>query len=115
MARRFSPSAPFATKAELQNPTYTTTKGTKVKTYTKTDDININFKTYMGTESVNNDVITVQNTAIVETWYRPDITPESRIKILEKGQVYEVLGVPEDIELRHQYLKFRVQAIKGGG
>ena len=115
MARRFSPSAPFATKAELQNPSYITQKGVRVKTFTKTDDININFKTYMGTETVNNDVITVQNTAIVETWYRPDITPESRIKILENGQVYEVLGVPEDIELRHQYLKFRVQAIKGGG
>ena len=115
MARGFRPSAPFVTAAELQNPTYTTTKGTKVKTYTKTDDININFKTYMGTESINNDVITVANTAIVETWYRPDITPESRIKILESGQIYEVLGVPEDIELRHQFLKFRVQAIKGGG
>lgn len=116
MARDFKPSAPFTTPAELYNPTYSTVKGVRTKTWPKNGErINVSFKTYLGSESTTNDVITVVNTGIVETWYRPDITPESKIKLLESGQEYEVLGVPEDIELRHQWLKFRVQAIKGGG
>lgn len=115
MASNYRPG-PFTTAAILYNPTYPTTKGVRTKTWpAQGERINISLKTYMGTETINNDVITVQNTAIIETWYRPDITPESRIEVVESGQAYEVLGVPEDIELRHQFLKFRVQAIKGGG
>lgn len=116
MARDYKPSAPFTTAAELFNPTYSTIKGVRKKVFPEHGEkINVSFKTYLGSESTTNDVLTVINTGIVETWYRPDITPESKIKLLESGQEYEVLGVPEDIEMRHQWLKFRVQAIKGGG
>ena len=49
-----------------------------------------------------------------ETWYRPDIKSDCRIYIPELDQTYEVLGRPEDIELRHQYIRMKVMAYTGG-
>lgn len=60
-----------------------------------------------------NGLYSVEDTAIIETWYRPDIKADCRIVLLESGDVYEVLGKPEDIELRHQFLKFKVHAVEG--
>jgi SPP1 family predicted phage head-tail adaptor len=83
-----------------------------VKEYELVGTINCSFKTFGGTESVVNDQLTVVDTANVETWYRPDITSASQIRVGTKK--YEVMGEPEDIEQRHQFLKFKVRGVKGG-
>ena len=54
------------------------------------------------------------DTANVETWYRSDIQTQCRIKVLQTGQIYEIINVPENIDMRNQFVKFRVQAVKGG-
>ena len=108
----YRPREPFSTIVELYNPTYTTVKGVRVKSWAKVDNINCSFKTYGGTESTTNDVLTVIDTANIETWYRPDITSASQLRLGIK--VYEVIGEPEDIEQRHQFLKFKVRGVKGG-
>ena len=109
----YRPSEPFSVMVELLNPTYTTIKGVPVKSYPETGErISCSFKTYGGTESTVNDQLTVVDTANIETWYRPDITSASRLKL--SGKVYEVMGEPEDIEQRHQFLKFKVRGISGG-
>ena len=109
---RFKPSAPFTTAASLQNVTYDAIQGVRTKEYGAGELIFINFKTYGGTETEVNGVIGVEHTAIVETWYRPDIKSDSRLTVA--GRKFEIMGVPEDIELRHQYLRFKVKEIKGG-
>lgn len=110
----YRPSEPFSTAIELYNPTYTTVKGVSVKKYleTPTAVINCTFKTYGGTEQNENDLYSVVDTANIETWYRPDITAASRFKLGSK--VYEVIGEPEDISQRHQYLKFKIRSVRGG-
>lgn len=109
----YRPKEPFSTVVELYNPTYQVVKGVRKKVYPETGEvINCSFKTYGGTESTSNDVLTVIDTANIETWYRPDITSASQIRLGTK--VYEVIGEPEDIELRHQFLKFKVRGVKGG-
>lgn len=109
----YRPSEPFSTVVELFNPTYNTIKGVPVKSYPETGErINCSFRTYGGTESTVNDQLTVVDTANIETWYRPDITSASQIRLGNK--VYEVMGEPEDIEQRHQFLKFKVRGVKGG-
>lgn len=109
----YRPSEPFTTPVELLNPTYHDVKGRTVKKYPETGElIMCSFKTYGGTESTVNDQITVIDTANVETWYRPDITSGSQIRLGVKK--YEVMGEPEDIEQRHQFLKFKVRGVKGG-
>lgn len=108
----YRPSEPFATVISLYNPTTKVVKGVPVKEYHLEGTLNCSFKTYGGTESTVNGVLTVVDTANVETWYRPDITSGSQIRLGAK--TYEVMGEPEDIEQRHQFLKFKVRGVKGG-
>ena len=111
----FKPSFPYSTAIELLIPTYSLVKGTNVKTYpAKGIRLNCSFKTYGGTETNVNGVYSVIDTAVVETWYRPDIKTECRIKVLQTGNVYEVMIPPENVELRNQFVRFKVQAVKGG-
>lgn len=109
----YRPNEPYSTPVELFNPTYETVKGVTKKVYPETGElIFCSFKTYGGTETTINDQLTVVDTANVETWYRPDITSASQIRLGPK--IYEVIGEPEDIEQRHQFLKFKVRGVKGG-
>ena len=110
----FKPAFPYSTTIELLIPTYTTQKGVKVKNYPDEGvQMNCSFKTYGGTESIQNDVYSVINTANVETWYRPDIKADCRIRILETRDVYEIIGKPENINMRNQFVKFKVRGIEG--
>ena len=109
----YRPTEPFSTAVQLFNPTYETVKGVTVKKYPEQGElIWCSFKTYGGTETTVNDQLSVVDTANVETWYRPDITSASQLRLGAK--VYEVMGEPEDIEQRHQFLKFKVRGVKGG-
>lgn len=107
----YRPTEPFSTALELYNPTYKTVKGVTIKEWLSAGVINCSFKTYGGTESTVNDAYTLIDTAKVETWYRPDITAASRVMLGNKS--YEVIGEPEDIAQRHQYLVFKVRGVQG--
>lgn len=110
----YRPSEPFTTPVLLfSNPTYETVLGVTKKIYPEKGElIFCSFKTYGGTESAVNDQLAVIDTANIETWYRPDIKSDSMIKLGAKE--YEVMGEPEDIEQRHQFLKFKVRGVQGG-
>lgn len=72
-----------------------------------------NFKSYGGTEKTVNDVKVIEDTAVITTWYRPDIKSDCRVVRLEDGAVFEIINEPEDINFRHQFLIFKVRRIKG--
>ena len=111
----FKPSTPYSTAIELFIPTYTTTLGVREKSYPKEGiRLNCSFKTYGGSENAVNGAYSVINTAVIETWYRPDIDADCRIKVLQTGELYEVINKPENIDMRNQYLKFKVQIVEGG-
>jgi hypothetical protein len=111
----FKPAFPFSTPIELLIPSYATKKGVTVKSFPDNGiRLNCSFKTYGGTETTTNDLYIVIDTAIVETWYRPDIKADCRIKLLQSGEVYEVIGKPENVNMRNQFIKFKVQAVEGG-
>ena len=114
----YKPSFPFNVPMYLLTPTTTTVKGVAVKRYpepTEGELIYCSFKTYGGTESNNNGVYTVLDTANIETWYRPDIKASCRLCFAENtAKVYEIIGEPENINMRNQFMKFKVQSVKGG-
>lgn len=111
----FKPAFPFSTPIELLIPTYTTAKGVPTKTLPATGiRLNASWKTYGGTESDTNGVFTVIDTATVETWYRPDIKSDCLVRLISTGQVYEIIGNPENIDMRNQFCKFKVKAVEGG-
>ena len=110
----YRPNSPFTVPMFLLVPTTTTAKGSTKNTYPETGvRINCSFRTFGGTEKTVDGVITVENTAVIETWYRPDIKSNCELEDVD-GLRYEILGTPEDIEQRHQFLRFKVRAIKGG-
>lgn len=116
----YRPKQPFNTPLAILKPENVTIKGSMKKKYPNVEEVAeddrffASFKTFGGTETAKNDVLVVEDTANVETWYRPDIKSDCRIAMIDTGAVYEVLGEPENINMRNQYLKFKVKRIKGG-
>ncbi len=104
---------PFNVVLTLQTPKTITTKGSTKKTYIDAGKIYCSFRTFGGTETTSNGVLTVENTAVVDTWYNPEITADSRVKTADGG-IYEILGTPENIEMRNQFMRFKICEIRGG-
>lgn len=117
MAKRYTPAFPFTVAAELLEPTYQTSKGVLTKTFPEAgagQRMNCSFRTFGGTERNTNDAFTVLDTGTIETWYNPAIRADCAVRILETGKVYDIISEPEDIDMRHQFMTFRVQAVEGG-
>ena len=72
------------------------------------------FKTYGGTEEVINGVYSITDTAIIETWYRPDIKANCRIARANDKAIFDIINEPENINMRNQFLKLKVKRVKGG-
>lgn len=111
------PSAVFSVAMKLLIPVYSSSLGVTTKSFPANDDGDLffgNFRTFGGTERDVNGLFEIEDTASVECYYRPDIKSDCRIYLPVTGAVYEVFGEPENIEMRNQYMKFRVRRIKGG-
>lgn len=108
-------AAQMTTAMRLQTPTSVKTLGVNKKTYADAEGVlMVNMKTFGGTETSNNGVLSVEDTAQIVCWFRPDIRSDCRLVRLSDGALYEILGDPENIEMRNQFLKFKVRRIKGG-
>lgn len=112
----FRPSeiSQLTTAMQILEPSSDIVLGVLKKHYKEGDIFFCNFKTYGGTERSSNDIRIVEDTADIVTWYRPDINSGVRIKRCSDGAVFDVIGTPEDIEQRHQIMKFKIQRVKGG-
>ena len=116
----YRPSLPFSTALIVLKPTYEKVAGVRTKVLPDLADgfkIYGTFKTYGGTkntEKIVDKILSIEDTANIETWYRPDITSDCVIALADTGAKYEIVGEPENINRRNQFLKFMVRRIKGG-
>lgn len=109
----YIPSSLFIVPLKLFVPEYVTEKGSTKKIYNDANTIIFtSFKSFGGTEIKSNDVLIIEDTVTIETWYNPKITADCRLYFGSKP--YEIIGTPEDIENRHQYMRFKIKSIKGG-
>lgn len=117
MSRSFRANAPFDAAFKLLKPTETKVKGVVKKTFPDPASVTqirfCSFKTYGGTEGWNNDVYQVISTAKVETWFDPDITAECQIYLCDTGEIWDVISRPENIDVRHQFMQFKVEKVGG--
>ncbi|WP_458397875.1 hypothetical protein [Anaerotignum sp.] len=116
MAKNYKPSVPFNVAMKLLVPVTTKEYGVVKKSFSTPEESDLfygSFRTFGGTERMNNDVYTIINTAVIDTWYRPDIKADCQIYICETEQTYNIVSDPEDIDFRHQYLQFKVQKVGG--
>ena len=112
---RPSEASQMTTVMQLQQCAINTEYGFGKKVWRDTSlVIRANFKSYGGTEKANNDILSIEDTAQIVCWYHPDIKSDCRLKRLSDNAVFEILGEPENIELRNQFLKFKIRRVKGG-
>lgn len=110
----YRPKGNFNVPMKLLVPTWSTVNGVRKKTYPDDGDLIYgSFKTFGGTETTANGVYSIQNTATIECWYRPDIKADCRIVLLQTNETYEIVGDPENIEMRNQFLSLKVQRLGG--
>lgn len=110
----YRPSGPFTVPMLVLIPQTRKAKGSAKKIYPDEGElIYCSFRTFGGTEIISNNALVIENTATIETWYRPDITSDCILQDVN-GLKYEILGTPENINMRNQILKFKVRAVKGG-
>ena len=110
---RPSEMSQMTTPLKLLKATVKVVLGVQKKEYSEAGIFLANVKTYGGTEKMANDMLAVEDTAQVVTWYNPDITSDCIIET-QSGLRYEILGAPEDIEMRGQCMKFKMRRIAGG-
>lgn len=118
----YKPSLPFNVPFILLKPITTTVSGVRKKSYpsitealTNADNIFYgNHKSYGGTERDVNGVYSIEDTVNVETWYRTDLKSDCRVARVNDNSIFEIINEPEDINFRHQFLKFKIRRIKGG-
>lgn len=107
----------MTTPLKLQKPIYEVVSGvTKLKSYEDATEPFFygSFKTYGGTETNVNGVYAIKDTASIVCFYRPDINSSSRIVRLTDNAIFKVIAEPENIDMRNQFLKIKVERIKGG-
>lgn len=116
----YRPVTPFNVPMKILSPSWKTVNGVRKKTYPEPNTVPDSmvffgsFRTFGGTEVTSNGLYSIENTATVETWYRPDIKADCRVYLIPTGQTYDVIGEPENIEMRNQFLKFRLTMTGGG-
>lgn len=113
---RFKGAPNFSVALKLLKPTSQMVKGTRTDTFddpSKVEPFFGSFKTYGGSENASNDVLTIFDTAIVETWYNPEITADCRIYVCETGKTYNIISEPENIDMRHKFMQFKVERVGG--
>ena len=116
MAKNYRPSAPFNVAMKLLTPVTVSEYGAVKKIFTAPETSELfygSFRTFGGTENIKDDVYTIVNTGVVDTWYRPDIKADCQIYLCDTEQIYDIISEPEDIDFRHQYLQFKVQKFGG--
>ena len=110
----WTPSAPFTTPAVVLRSAYSKVNGVTVRTRTEGQRVNVCARSFGGTEKDEDGVISNVSTMVFQTWYTPEIRAGDAIRLLEDGTEWEVVGDPEDISMRHQWLQFKGRRIQGG-
>lgn len=113
----WKPTKPFNTPMYFYPVTGTeNVLGVAQKTYADKGTLFIgSFATYGGTETQRNGVLVVEDTAVVETWYRPEFNAAGRVALADHPEMlYEIVGQPENIEMRNRYSKFKLRRVAGG-
>lgn len=114
--RRFNPGAPFDVPMKLLKPTTSMVKGDRKTTYEDPAKVSAffgTFRTYGGTENLSNDVYTVFDTAVITTWYNPDIKTDCLIYLCQSGEKYRIITTPENINMKNQFMSFKVEKVGG--
>lgn len=109
----FRPDLPFNVPMAVLKTTEAKVNGVPVKSRTEGRTLFCSFRTFGGTERERDGMTVVEDTAVVQTWYGPDVLAGDALR-MEDGSVWEILGTPEDVGMRHQWMQMKVRRAQGG-
>jgi len=106
-------SQQFSTAIRVQHRIVDNVNGADDITYVPETDINFcNWKGMGGTESTESGVLVIEDTATLTMWFNPSISEKDRILLNDINELaYEVIGMPENIEMRNIYLMVKVKRV----
>ena len=104
----------FVTPAVLKHVSYTMIEGRSQKTFTEAENPNIRgkFKQKGSTELNANGLTIVNDHTSFITWWRSDFRASDILTI--NGIDYQIIGTPEDVEMRHRYAVLNLVRYEGG-
>ena len=102
----------FITPAVHKKPTTKTVNGRTVKEYATVGTVRGKFKLKGTQETTANGLTVVSDKTSYITWYKADLEAKDVLTI--GGLDYEVIGTPENVEMRNRYSVVMLERIKGG-
>lgn len=113
----YKPTAPFNVAMKLLKPVTSKVQGVNKKTFEAPELVNEyffgSFRTFGGTERDVNGVYTLEDTATVDCWYDPNLKANCAVYVCDTGAIYEILGSPENIDMRNQYMRLKIRKVGG--
>lgn len=102
----------FNTLAIHKKPTTETVNGRTRQTYIENGNLKGLFK-LKGTSEINaNGVLVVNDKTSFITWWKTDLASGDILNI--RGVDYQIIGTPENVELRGRYAIINLEKIGGG-
>ena len=109
----YKPNLPFNVPAQLLKRSIEKISGINQESFTEDIFFSCSAKSYGGTEKEVNEVLVIEDTWTIDTWYHPNFGKGDKIKFLDTNREYEIIASPENINRRGQYMRFKVAAIGG--
>lgn len=111
--RKYRPKMPFDVTFKLWIPTTQVVRGVAVKDYKEGALFNASVRTYTSDKTEADDIYTPYVTTVLDTWWNPDIKADCVVELVETGERYSLETEPENIDMRHQFMQFRIRKIGG--
>ena len=111
--KQYQPMTPFTTIARHKPRKLKKVNGVNKESFTTGEIFSCTAKSYGGTEKIVNDILVIEDTWTIDTWYNSNIKKGDHIVFLDDNSEYEILASPENINRRSQYMRFKVIRIGG--
>lgn len=103
---------PFRTPFTLCRTESVNINGVEKEKYIPLGVIYCSCKSYGGTEKQIAGLYAIEDTIVIQTYYRDDITAYS-VFIDNHGEYWKPYATPENIEMRNKFLQFKIKRITG--
>lgn len=102
----------FVTPATHKKVVESVINGRTVKTVNEVANVRGKFKLKGTSEISANGLIVVNDKTSFITWYKSDIAAKDILNI--GGVDYQIIGTPENVEMRGRYMVLNLEKISGG-
>jgi hypothetical protein len=102
----------FVTPAVHKKATSKTVENRTVKTYTEVGTVRGKFKQKGTAETTANGLTIINEKTTFITWFKADFAAADILTI--NGVDFEIIGTPENVEMRNRYAVLTLERISGG-